>query len=73
MATAQQQIAEPASGGKGIVLGLVAVFLTYFVHAYFIQILLPAMPEIAADLNGCTCIPGASQSRIWDRPLQCSW
>jgi len=52
MATAQQQIAEPASGGKGIVLGLVAVFLTYFAHGYFIQILLPAMPKIAADLNG---------------------
>ncbi|MBP1624643.1 MAG: MFS-type transporter (probable function drug resistance), partial [Acidobacteria bacterium] len=52
MATAQQQIAEPASGGKGIVLGLVAVFLTYFAHGYFIQILVPAMPKIAADLNG---------------------
>ena len=52
MATAQQQIAEPASGGKGIELGLVAVFLTYFAHGYFIQILVPAMPKIAADLNG---------------------
>ena len=52
MATAQQQIAESASGQKGTVLGLVAVFLTYFAHGYFIQILLPAMPKIAADLNG---------------------
>ena len=74
MATAQQQIAESASGRKGIVLGLVAVFLTYFAHGYFIQILLPAMPKIAADLNGMhSCIPGESQSRTWDRPLPCLW
>ncbi|HTY62303.1 MAG TPA: MFS transporter [Acidobacteriota bacterium] len=52
MATAQQQIVESASGRKRIVLGLVAVFLTYFAHGYFIQILIPAMPRIAADLNG---------------------
>lgn len=52
MATAQRQIVESASGRKPIVLGLVAVFLTYFAHGYFIQILIPAMPKIAADLNG---------------------
>jgi MFS family permease len=52
MATAHQQIIEPTSGRKRIVLGLVAVFLTYFAHGYFIQILLPALPKIAADLNG---------------------
>jgi MFS family permease len=52
MATAQQQIAESASGQKWTILGLVAVFLTYFAHGYFIQILLPALPKIAADLNG---------------------
>ncbi len=52
MATAQQQMVESAGGRKRIVLGLVAVFLTYFAHGYFIQILLPALPKIAADLNG---------------------
>ncbi len=51
-ATAQQQIIESARGRKRIMFGLVAVFLTYFAHGYFIQILLPAMPKIAADLNG---------------------
>jgi MFS family permease len=52
MATAQQQVVKSASGRKQIVLGLVAVFLTYFAHGYFTQILLPALPKIAADLNG---------------------
>ncbi len=52
MATAQQQIVESAGGQKRIVFGLVAVFLAYFAHGYFIQILLPALPKIAADLNG---------------------
>jgi MFS family permease len=52
MATAQQQIVESASGQKRIAFGLVAVFLTYFAHGYFIQILLPALPKIAADLDG---------------------
>jgi MFS family permease len=52
MATAEQRIVESAGGRKQVVLGLVAVFLTYFAHGYFIQILLPAMPKIAADLNG---------------------
>jgi MFS family permease len=52
MATSQQQIVESASGQKRIVFGLVAVFLTYFAHGYFIQILIPALPKIAADLNG---------------------
>ena len=52
MATSQQQIIESASSRNRIGLGLVAVFLTYFAHGYFIQILLPAMPRIAADLNG---------------------
>jgi MFS family permease len=52
MATAQQQMVESASGRRRMVLGLAAVFVTYFAHGYFIQILLPAMPKIAADLNG---------------------
>jgi MFS family permease len=52
MATAQQQIAESAGGRKGIGLGLAAVFLTYFAHGYFTQILMPALPKIAADLDG---------------------
>lgn len=52
MATAQQQIVESAPDRKKIVLGLVTVFLTYFVYSYFFQILLSALPRIAADLKG---------------------
>jgi MFS family permease len=52
MATAQQQMVEPAGGQKQITFGLVAVFFTYFAHGYFIQILLPALPKITADLDG---------------------
>jgi MFS family permease len=52
MATDQQKIVESASDRKKIVLGLVTVFLTYFVYSYFFQILLSALPRIAADLKG---------------------
>ncbi len=52
MATAQQQTIEPASGHRQITFGLAAVFLTYFAHGYFTQILLPALPKITADLDG---------------------
>jgi MFS family permease len=52
MATAQQQMMESAGSKKRLAFGLVAVFLTYFAHGYFIQILLPALPKIAADLDG---------------------
>jgi len=52
MATAQEPIVESAGSRKRIGLGLAAVFLTYFAHGYFIQILMPALPKIAADLDG---------------------
>ncbi len=52
MATVQQQAAEPASTGKKNVLGLAAVFMTYLVYMYFYQIMLSALPRIAADLDG---------------------
>jgi len=52
MATVQPQIVESAGGRKRIGLGLAAVFLTYFAHGYFTQILMPALPKIAADLDG---------------------
>jgi len=53
MATVQQQTAESAGTGRqNTTVGLVAVFLTYFVYSYFLQILLSAMPKIAADLDG---------------------
>jgi MFS family permease len=52
MATAQQQIVEPDTGHKRVVLGLTTVFLIYFVYAYFYQTLLAAMPKITADLDG---------------------
>ncbi len=52
MTTALQQTAEPGTARKQTILGLVTVFLTYFVYMYFFQILLSALPKIAADLNG---------------------
>ncbi len=53
METVQQQTAESVGTGKqNATLGLVAVFMTYFVYSYFLQILLSAMPKIAADLDG---------------------
>lgn len=52
METAQQQTADPAGTGRRIGLGLVTVFLIYFVYMYFFQILLSAMPKITADLDG---------------------
>lgn len=48
----QQQSAESTGATKRIALGLAAVFLTYFVYSYFLQILLSALPKIAADLDG---------------------
>jgi MFS family permease len=48
----QQQTAESAVAGRQNVLGLAAVFLTYFIYGYFLQIMLSAMPKIAADLDG---------------------
>ncbi len=52
MATAQQQMAQPAGTEKKTGLMLVTIFLTYFVFGYFLQILLAATPRIAAHLNG---------------------
>lgn len=52
MTTAQQQSSEPAVGARKITLGLATVFLVYFVYMYFFQILLSALPKIAADLDG---------------------
>ena len=52
MTTARQQIAQPAGTGRQTTMGLVTVFLTYFVYSYFFQILLSAFPKIAADLDG---------------------
>jgi MFS family permease len=52
MTTAQQQSAESAGAKKQVALGLVTVFLTYFVYMYYFQILLAAFPRVAADLDG---------------------
>jgi MFS family permease len=52
MATAQQQMAGSAVARKRIASGLAAVFLIYFAYSYFYQILLSALPKIAADLDG---------------------
>jgi MFS family permease len=52
MTEAKQESAEPAVTARQTVMGLAAVFLTYFVYTYFIQILLSALPKIAADLDG---------------------
>jgi MFS family permease len=51
MATMQQITEEPKTQDR-VVLGLVTVFLTYFVFSYFFQILLSALPRITADLDG---------------------
>ena len=45
MTTARQQSIESAGTGKQTALGLVTVFLTYFVYSYFFQILLSAFPK----------------------------
>ncbi len=52
MATPQQQTAESPKMQRSILLGLVTVFLTYFVYSYFFQIQLAALPRIAAGLKG---------------------
>jgi MFS family permease len=52
MATAQLQIAVSPDTGKRTGAGLVTIFLTYLVYTYFYQILLSALPKIAADLDG---------------------
>ncbi len=46
-----QSIGSHAASRPGA-LGLAAVFITYFTYGYFLQILLAAMPKIAADLDG---------------------
>jgi MFS family permease len=43
---------KPDGTARPIALGLAAVFMTYFVYGYFLQIMLAAMPRIAADLDG---------------------
>lgn len=50
MAT-QPQIAEPVERRR-VALGLTTIFFAYFVYMYFYQILLSALPRIAADLDG---------------------
>ncbi len=52
MATAQQPMAVMPGAQKRIGAGLVTIFLTYLVYSYFYQILLSALPKIAADLDG---------------------
>lgn len=52
MTTAQQQSPESTGSRRQIAMGLATVFLTYFVYMYFLQILLSALPKIAADLDG---------------------
>jgi len=50
MAT-QPQSAEPVERPR-VALGLTTIFFAYFVYMYFYQILLSALPRIAADLDG---------------------
>lgn len=52
MTKAQPQFAEPDVAAKPVALGLAAIFLTFFVYCYFLQLLLSALPRIAADLDG---------------------
>ena len=52
MPTAQQQMSQSAGTEKKTGLILFTIFLTYFVFGYFLQIMLAAVPKIAAHLNG---------------------
>jgi MFS family permease len=52
MATAQQQTMESYDAGKKFGLGLVTVFLTFFIYSYFYQIFLASLLKITAQLNG---------------------
>jgi MFS family permease len=52
MAIAEQQIGESVVTRRRIASGLATVFLTFFVYNYFFQIMLSALPKIAADLDG---------------------
>jgi MFS family permease len=52
MATAQQQTMESSGAGNKLSLGLVTVFLSFFIYSYFYQILFTALPKLTAQLNG---------------------
>ncbi len=52
MEMAQQQMSVTPGAQRQIGAGLVTIFLTYLVYTYFYQILLSALPKIAADLDG---------------------
>ena len=52
MTTVPQQPSEPAKTGRRIALGMTTIFFIYFVYAYFFQIMLSALPKVAADLDG---------------------
>jgi MFS family permease len=49
---ATRQIADPVVERPRVALGLTTIFLAYFAYMYFYQILLSALPRIAADLDG---------------------
>ena len=51
--TREATAVEPqTASGKNIVLGLAAVFITYFAASYFFRGIGVALPKVAADLNG---------------------
>ena len=52
MATEPQKTVESAVVRTQTTLGLITVFMTYLVYMYFFQIMLVALPKIAADLDG---------------------
>ncbi len=49
---ATPKMAEPVEARPRVALGLTTVFLAYFVYMYFYQIMLSALPRVAADLDG---------------------
>jgi MFS family permease len=52
MATAQQQTMASSNTEKTLNMGLVTVFLSFFIFSYFYQILSTALPKLTAQLNG---------------------
>ena len=72
-----QEAAEAENGRKPVFLGLLSVFLVYFIAYYYIQTIGVARPRIAADLDGMALyswaisIPGLAAAFVLS--LQLIW
>jgi MFS family permease len=52
MSNAEATIQQPSTTKRNAVLGLAALFITYFAATYFFRGIGVALPKVAADLNG---------------------